>query len=76
MPTTAQDFVVIIHKTDGTERHGRADGEQHVGVTQVRPQERRNHDGGDNQHAAHGRRSGFLLVGLGTFVANILLHLQ
>ena len=48
----------------------------HVGIAQVRPQQRRNHDRDDDQDAAHGRRAGLLLVRFRTFLADVLADLK
>src|ERR1700722_970828 len=72
----AHDFVVIVDETDGAESDGGADGQQDVSVTQIGPEQSGNYDRSDNQHAAHGGRSGFFLMSFGTFFANVLFYLQ
>src|SRR5258708_4772801 len=45
-------------------------------VAQVRPQQRGNHDGNDDEDAAHGWCAGLLLVRLGTLFTNVLPDLK
>src|SRR5277367_3501161 len=72
----ADDFVVVVDETDRAEGDGGPDGEKHVGVAQIGPEQSGDHDGGDDQHTAHGGGSGFFLVRFGAFFADVLLHLQ
>src|SRR3984957_20149483 len=72
----AHDFVVIVDETDRAESDGGADGQQDVSVAQIGPEQSGNDDRSDNQHAAHGGRSGFFLMSFGTFFANVLFYLQ
>src|SRR5437588_362432 len=45
-------------------------------VGEISPQQCRNNDGNGDEHAAHGGRAGFLMMGAGTFLANVLANLK
>ena len=69
-------FAVIVDETDHAEHQHGEDGEPHVGIFQVAPEQRGNHRRAHDQHAAHGRRSGLGLMALRPFLANELADLQ
>ena len=54
----------IVDPANGTEADGHDQHHPHVAVGEVGPQQRGDGDGDQNQHAAHGRRSGFGEMGL------------
>ena len=54
------------------EEHGDPD----EAIAQVRPQQGWHHHGDNDQHASHGRRPGFLLMGLGAVFADVLADLE
>ncbi len=70
------DLGIIVHKADRAIGQQRQHRDPDIGVAQVRPQQRGDHDRNDDQHAAHGGRAGFLLVRLGSFFANVLADLE
>ena len=67
---------IIVGETDGAEGQGREHGDPDEAVGQVSPQQRGNQHADDDQHAAHGGRAGFLLVGLWAVLANVLADLE
>ena len=70
------DFGVVVDETDSAVGQQREDRDPHIGVAQVRPEQRGNHDGDNDQHAAHGGGAGFLLVRLGSIFADVLADLK
>ena len=69
-------FRVVVDEADGRETQQREDGDPHVEVAEIGPEQRGHDDGDDDQDAAHGRRAGFLLVAARTFFANVLSDLE
>src|ERR1017187_10082577 len=70
------DFRVVVQKTDPAEGEPGEDGNPHVGVAEVGPEQRGDDDGDDDEDAAHGGGAGFLLVRFGAFLADKLADLE
>ncbi len=70
------DLEVIVRETDGGKGKGRHHRNPHEAVGQVGPQQRGYQHSDHDQHPAHGRCTGFLLVGLGAVFANVLTDLK
>ena len=69
-------FGVIVHESDPAVTDQSRDGDPHVGISQVRPQQRGHHNRNDNEDSAHGGRAGLLLVGFRAFLADVLSDLK
>src|ERR1017187_5021513 len=69
-------FGVVVQKTDPAEGEQGEDGNPHVGVAQVGPEQRGDNDGDDDEDAAHGGGAGFLLVRFGAFLPDELADLE
>ena len=70
------DLDVIIGKTDGAEGQRGTHHQPDEGIGEIAPQQRRQKDGDTDEHAAHGGGAGFLLVVLGTVLADVLADLK
>ena len=70
------DLQIVVGKSDGAEGQRRDHGDPDEAVAQVGPQQRRDQHADNDQHAAHGRRAGFLLVGLRAVLADVLADLE
>ena len=67
---------VVVHKPDGPVAGGDQHDNPDIEVVEVAPQEGRQQGRKEDQQPSHGRRSGFLAMGLGAFLTNVLSHLQ
>ena len=67
---------IVVGKADGAEGQRGEHRDPDEPVAQVGPQQRGNQHADDNQHAAHGGRAGLFLMGLGTFLADVLADLE
>ena len=67
---------IIVGKTDRAERQRRQHGNPHEAVAEVGPQQSRNDHADNDEHSAHGRSAGLLLVGLGAVLADVLADLE
>ena len=72
----ALDFGVIVPKSDGSKRDQPGQRDPYSGHVQLGPQQRRDHDRGADQQAAHGRSAGFLVVRLRSVFPNVLADLE
>ncbi len=70
------DLQIIVGETDGAEGQRRQHGDPDEAIGQVGPEQRRNQHGDHDEDAAHGRRAGLLLVGLGAVFADVLADLE
>ena len=68
----ARHLQVVVIKADGAVADRHAQHDPDVGVAEVRPQQRRDDDAGDDHEPAHGRRADFGEVRLGAVVADRL----
>ncbi len=71
-----RDFRVIIDEANDRKTEKRKKRKQDKRIGQIRPKENRHCRGKNDEHAAHGRRTRFLLVRLGALLANELADLQ
>jgi hypothetical protein len=71
-----RDFRVVVGESDGRVSADGKYGDPDETVAEVSPEERGNNDRDDDQQAAHGRRAGFFLVGLGSLFADVLSDLE
>jgi hypothetical protein len=67
---------VVIGKTDRAEGQRGKHHQPDEGVGEVAPQQRGQKDGDADEHAAHGRGAGLLLVVLGAVLADVLADLK
>src|SRR6185312_10575912 len=65
------DLDVVIGKTDGSKGQRGTHGQPDERVGQIGPEQRGQQDGDTDEDPAHGGRSGFLLVLLGAFFADV-----
>ncbi len=70
------NFQIVVGEADGTESQSRNQCDPHEAITEIGPQQRGNHHAHYNQKAAHGWSSGFLLMGFGAVLANVLANLK
>ena len=70
------DLDVVIRKTDGAECQRGKHHQPDEGIRQIAPQQRRQKDGDTDEHAPHGGGTGFLLMVLGTILADVLADLE
>src|SRR5262249_54033862 len=66
----------VVKKSDRSEAHQPEQRHPHIGITKVRPKQRRNHDRNDDEHAAHRRRARLFLMRFRTVLANVLPDLK
>src|SRR5579859_796132 len=71
-----RDFRVVVDKTDGCKADQSKEREQNKWIGQIRPKQCGHGRRQNDQHAAHGRCAGFLLVFLRAFLADVLPDLQ
>ena len=67
---------VIVDESDDAECQQRKHRDPDIEVPQIGPEQRRHHDADDDQHAAHGRRAGLLLMRFRAVFANVLADLK
>jgi hypothetical protein len=72
---TIDDLLPVVVPADDAVAQGDDQNGPHVFVGQVAPEQRRDADGDQDQHAAHGRRAGLDEVGLRAVVAHRLADL-
>jgi len=69
-------FCVVVGESDGRIGTDGKNGDPDEAIAEIRPQQRGNDDGDHDQQAAHRGRTGFLLMRLGTFFADVLADLE
>ncbi len=75
--TAAPDHLdVVVGKADSSESQSGEDDDPDKGIGRVGPQHRRQQNGDDDEHSAHGGRAGFLQVRLRPVFANVLADLE
>src|SRR5258706_8086385 len=69
-------FCVIVSKSNRRKRARSENRDPYEPVAQVRPQQRRHHDGYGDQQPPHRRSPGFFLMSFRTFFPNVLSNLE
>ena len=72
----ARDLGVIVEESDPAEADQRGERDPDIGIAQIRPQQRGDHDRDDDQHPAHRGRTRLLLMRFRALFANILADLK
>ena len=62
------DFEVVVSEAEGSETECGEQDDPHHDVVPLRPQQRGENDGAEDQNASHGRRAGFFAVEFGELV--------
>src|SRR5580698_9109261 len=70
------DLDVVVGEAHGAESQRRDHRNPDEGISEIGPEQRGQHDGDHDKHAAHGGRAGFLLVRLRAFFADVLADLK
>ena len=70
------DLGVVVQETNSAVSHQGEDGDPDVGIAQVRPEERGDDDGNNDEDAAHGGRACFFLMGFRPFLTDVLSDLE
>ncbi len=69
-------LAVVVHPAHGTEQKGHRQHNPDIAVGEIRPQQRRQQNGHEDQGPAHGGCTGLAEMGLGPVVAHRLPDLQ
>jgi hypothetical protein len=71
-----RDLRIVVGESDGSKSTGGEDGDPDKSITEVRPKQRGDNDGDDDQETAHRRRTRFFLMCLRPFFADVLADLE
>ena len=72
----ARHLDVIVGEADGAKGEGRAHHQPDEGIGEIAPQQCRHQNGDTDEHSAHGRGAGFLLVRFRTLIPDVLADLE